>query len=505
MCVGKTLTLIEFLIKNGSERVIEATRDRLHKIRSLQDFNYYEGTVDKGSGVREKAKQIVELLGNNEYIRAEREKARVLKNKFVGISNDGRSAGIGGGSSYGGSSYSGYEGGSSYSGSGIDSRREGGGGFDKGGSGNSYSDSYNSSPSRYGGGAYDSNRPSRYGDDVAEESQSYTSSVSKKPVSTRAVVHEDDDDDDTRSKPTKGGKLKVSIKKASGAGGPKTSALPVPTAAPEVDLFGSSDTDFMSAPTPAAAPAAPFDPFGSSNSFPSFSASPAPAPQTQDFGFGGFPSAPAPAPSPNVFATFPSAAPVPQQQFDPFAPQTFPPTAPIQQHQQQQFGAFVAPQQGFPSSLLVPITPMNPAFAPSPAPMQSFGNQSGMNQLYTQPQTFASQSFAPPSAPSQSPTARPTDDDFGGFEGAAPNPSPAVAPAPVKPNTWGDMGNLCDLSGIAKNEDKAAKQASTQSYAQSSFAGLDGFSKQPSTMVRKCDIVWTDMSSQACAIRTSKI
>jgi len=78
-------------------------RDRIYKIRTLEHFNCYEAGVDKGSGVREKSKQVVELLGNNEAIRSEREKARSLRNKFVGISNDGRGFGGGGG----GRSYSG--------------------------------------------------------------------------------------------------------------------------------------------------------------------------------------------------------------------------------------------------------------------------------------------------------------------------------------------------------------------------------------------------------------
>lgn len=70
----KGLTLLEFLIKNGSERCVEAGRDRLYKLRSLQDYNFWESGQDKGSGVREKSKQIVELLGSNESIRSEREK-----------------------------------------------------------------------------------------------------------------------------------------------------------------------------------------------------------------------------------------------------------------------------------------------------------------------------------------------------------------------------------------------------------------------------------------------
>ena len=98
----QTLTLIEFLIKNGSERCVEVFRDRVYKIRTLEHFNCYEAGVDKGSGVREKSKQVVELLGSNEAIRSEREKARSLRNKFVGISNDGRNSGFGGGGSYSG-------------------------------------------------------------------------------------------------------------------------------------------------------------------------------------------------------------------------------------------------------------------------------------------------------------------------------------------------------------------------------------------------------------------
>ena len=39
--------------------------------------------------VRQKAKQLVELLGDNDRIREERQKARKLRNKFVGISNTG--------------------------------------------------------------------------------------------------------------------------------------------------------------------------------------------------------------------------------------------------------------------------------------------------------------------------------------------------------------------------------------------------------------------------------
>mmetsp|Transcript_6369 Transcript_6369/g.12168 ORF Transcript_6369/g.12168 Transcript_6369/m.12168 type:complete len:317 (-) Transcript_6369:59-1009(-) len=124
--VFKALTLLEHLIKNGSERVIDDARNRDHKLRSLYNFNYYEGSVDRGSGVREKSKQIVELLQDNERIREERERAKELRDKFAG-------QGGGGGDRYGGYGNSGGRGG-------------GGGGF----GGNGYSDSYSNSAGGYG-------------------------------------------------------------------------------------------------------------------------------------------------------------------------------------------------------------------------------------------------------------------------------------------------------------------------------------------------------------------
>ena len=92
--VFKSLTLLEHLVKNGSDRVVEDARSHGHKIRSLYNFNYYEGTTDRGVGVREKAKQIMEVLQDNERIREERQKARQLREKFGGgMSGVGSSGG----------------------------------------------------------------------------------------------------------------------------------------------------------------------------------------------------------------------------------------------------------------------------------------------------------------------------------------------------------------------------------------------------------------------------
>lgn len=48
--VLQALALLEHLVKNGAERVIEDARDHLHRVRMLSDFNYYEGSLDKGTG-----------------------------------------------------------------------------------------------------------------------------------------------------------------------------------------------------------------------------------------------------------------------------------------------------------------------------------------------------------------------------------------------------------------------------------------------------------------------
>ena len=94
--VFKGLTLLEHLIKNGSERCVDDARNHSHTLRGLHRFNYYEGTIDRGVGVREKSKQLVEVLGDDERIREERQKARKMREKF-GTSSGGSMAGVSGG------------------------------------------------------------------------------------------------------------------------------------------------------------------------------------------------------------------------------------------------------------------------------------------------------------------------------------------------------------------------------------------------------------------------
>ena len=80
--VYKALTLLEYLIRNGSERSVEDGRDHVYQIRTLCDFQYTEpGGVDQGINVREKSRQIVDLLNDRDRLKEEREKARANRGK----------------------------------------------------------------------------------------------------------------------------------------------------------------------------------------------------------------------------------------------------------------------------------------------------------------------------------------------------------------------------------------------------------------------------------------
>jgi epsin len=101
--VFKALNLLDHLVKNGAERCVDDARNHGHILRSLGQFNYYEGTIDRGLGVREKSKQVLEILGDDERVREERQKARKLREKFgnfnKGSSGIGSTGGGGGASS----------------------------------------------------------------------------------------------------------------------------------------------------------------------------------------------------------------------------------------------------------------------------------------------------------------------------------------------------------------------------------------------------------------------
>jgi hypothetical protein len=90
---------MEFLIKNGSKRIIQDLKDDIFKIRTLQDCNYHVDGIDKCRGIRETAKAIVDLVSDPSRLDEEREFMRKNREKFDSMRTTDGSDAIGGSSS----------------------------------------------------------------------------------------------------------------------------------------------------------------------------------------------------------------------------------------------------------------------------------------------------------------------------------------------------------------------------------------------------------------------
>jgi len=75
--IYKSLCLIEHLVRHGSQRVIDDVRDNLSKIRMLQEFSYDdEQGRERGTGIRTKAKEVCDLVMDDEALRQTRTEAQ---------------------------------------------------------------------------------------------------------------------------------------------------------------------------------------------------------------------------------------------------------------------------------------------------------------------------------------------------------------------------------------------------------------------------------------------
>ncbi len=221
--IYKALQLLEFLIKNGSERVIDDARSHLTLLKMLRQFHFIDQNgKDQGVNVRNRAKELAELLSDVDRIRAERKKARATRNKYTGVEGG---AGLGGGLS----SSSRYGGFGSEDAGGASSGGYGGysGGVygDGGGFGGQASDFQDSGSRGTSGGG---------GRDRFEEYDEYDEGAVAAPGNRQADVSSS-----SRRKTTE-----------------RTSKKPEPPKKkePEVDLFSFDDPTPVS--LPAAAPAA---------------------------------------------------------------------------------------------------------------------------------------------------------------------------------------------------------------------------------------------------------
>lgn len=84
--VYKALTLLDYLSKTGSERVAQQCRENIFAIQTLKDFQYIDRDgKDQGVNVREKSKQLVALLKDEERLKAERVQALKTKERMAQV------------------------------------------------------------------------------------------------------------------------------------------------------------------------------------------------------------------------------------------------------------------------------------------------------------------------------------------------------------------------------------------------------------------------------------
>lgn len=220
--IYKALQLLEFLIKHGSERVIDDARGHISLLKMLRQFHFIDQNgKDQGINVRNRAKELAELLSDVDRIRSERKKARSTKNKYTGVE---------GGATFGGGFSSGSS--SRYGGFGSESADYGGG------------SSGNANFGGYSGGVYGD------GGGFGGQSDDWREGGSGGGSGSRADRFEEYDefDDDERPAPSS----RAAAKRPERTPAAKKAAEPPKKKEPEVDLFSFDD----SAPASSAAPAA---------------------------------------------------------------------------------------------------------------------------------------------------------------------------------------------------------------------------------------------------------
>ncbi|NXL94696.1 EPN4 protein, partial [Alectura lathami] len=87
--VYKSLLLLAYLIRNGSERVVTSAREHIYDLRSLENYHFVdENGKDQGINIRQKVKEMVEFAQDDDRLREERKKAKKNKDKYIGVSSD---------------------------------------------------------------------------------------------------------------------------------------------------------------------------------------------------------------------------------------------------------------------------------------------------------------------------------------------------------------------------------------------------------------------------------
>ncbi|XP_044137188.1 clathrin interactor 1 [Bufo gargarizans] len=87
--VYKSMLLLAYLIRNGSERVVTSAREHIYDLRSLENYHFVdENGKDQGINIRQKVKEMVEFVQDDDRLREERKKAKKNKDKYIGVSSE---------------------------------------------------------------------------------------------------------------------------------------------------------------------------------------------------------------------------------------------------------------------------------------------------------------------------------------------------------------------------------------------------------------------------------
>lgn len=83
--VFKALTLLDYCLHAGSENVVIYFKDNIYIIKTLKEFVYVDDNgKDVGSNVRQKAKDITNLLQDESRLREERRSRGAMRDRMLG-------------------------------------------------------------------------------------------------------------------------------------------------------------------------------------------------------------------------------------------------------------------------------------------------------------------------------------------------------------------------------------------------------------------------------------
>ncbi|KAK9302469.1 hypothetical protein QLX08_005542 [Tetragonisca angustula] len=94
----KSLLLLNYLVRNGSERVVTSSREHIYDLRSLENYTCIdEFGKDQGINIRHKVRELIDFIQDDDKLREERKKAKKNKDKYVGLSSEAMGVRFGGG------------------------------------------------------------------------------------------------------------------------------------------------------------------------------------------------------------------------------------------------------------------------------------------------------------------------------------------------------------------------------------------------------------------------